>query len=173
MLEASVFLGILDEPDVEWLVANSKRQDIESGSVLIRLGEPVEFLYLIVDGAFNVTVSVPEERQVAKTYAGELLGEMSFVDWHPPSATVTAVMNSSVLAITKADLTGKIENDIGFAARFYKGISLLLSGRLRAAYGDELNLRADAEGKDEMDTLAMRFEEIRLRLTLRQRAKGA
>ena len=51
MLEASAFLGILDEPDVEWLVANSKRQDIPSGSILIRLGKPVEFLFLIVEGA--------------------------------------------------------------------------------------------------------------------------
>jgi CRP-like cAMP-binding protein len=173
MLEASAFLGILDEPDVEWLVANSKRQDIPSGSILIRLGKPVEFLFLIVEGAFNVTVSVPKEHQVAKVYAGELVGEISFVDWHPPSATVTAAMNSSVLAIAKADLIGKIESDIGFAARFYKGISLLLAGRLRAAYRDELDLRADAKGNDEMGTLATRFEEIQRRLTSRLRVKGA
>jgi CRP/FNR family cyclic AMP-dependent transcriptional regulator len=173
MLEASAFLGILHEPDVEWLVANSKRQEIQSGSILIRHGEPVECLYLIVEGAFNVTVSVPKEHQVARVYAGELVGEISFVDWRPPSATVTAASNSSVLAITKSDLTGKIENDIGFAARFYKGISLLLAGRLRAAYRDELDLRADAKGNDEMGTLATRFEEIQRRLTSRLRVKGA
>jgi CRP/FNR family cyclic AMP-dependent transcriptional regulator len=173
MLEASAFLRILDEPDVEWLVANSKRQDIPSGSILIRLGEPVECLYLIVDGAFNVTVPVPKEHRVARVYAGELVGEVSFVDWHPPSATVTAAMNSSVLAIAKADLTWKIEKDMGFAARFYKGISLLLAGRLRAAYRDELDLRADAEGTDEMGALATRFEEIQRRLTLGRRVQGA
>jgi CRP-like cAMP-binding protein len=173
MLEASAFLGILDQPDIEWLVAHSQRQDIRSGSVLIRLGEPVEFLYLVVNGAFDVTVSAPEEHSVAKLQAGELMGEMSFVDSQPPSATVTAAMNSSVLAINKTDLTWKIENDIGFAVRFYRGISRLLSIRLRAAYADELDLRADAGDKDEMGTLATRFEEIRHRLESRRHAKGA
>jgi len=173
MLEASAFLSILAEADVDWLVANSKRQDIQSGSVLIRFSEPVEFLYLIVDGAFDVTASMPKEHQVARVYAGELVGEMSFVDWHAPSATVTASMNSGVLALAKADLTAKIESDIGFAARFYKGISLLLSCRLRAAYAEELDLSANAEGKDEMATLAIRFEEIQGRLGLGRRAQGA
>ena len=136
MLEAAAFLGVLNEPDVEWLVANSKQHKVESGSVLIRRGQPVEFLYLIVDGAFDVTVFVPKkprgERHIATLYAGELMGEMSFVDSHPPSATVTAGMNCSVLAITKAALTEKIENDTGFGARFYRGVSVLLAGRLRA-----------------------------------------
>jgi CRP/FNR family cyclic AMP-dependent transcriptional regulator len=177
MIKALAFLGILDERDVEWLVANSKQRDIQSGFVLIRRGEPVEFLYLIVDGAFNVTVSVPKEHLVARVFAGELVGEMSFVDSHPPSATVTAGMNSRVLAITKADLTAKMEDDIGFAARFHKGISVLLSDRLRAAYDrgyvDQLDVRSDAEEKDELDTLAKRFDEIQRRLELRQRAKRA
>jgi CRP/FNR family cyclic AMP-dependent transcriptional regulator len=89
MLEAFTFLGILEEPDVEWLVTNSKWQDIQSGAVVIRQGEPVESLYLIVDGAFDVTVSASNDHQVARLYSGELMGEMSFVDSHSPSATVT------------------------------------------------------------------------------------
>jgi CRP/FNR family cyclic AMP-dependent transcriptional regulator len=172
MLEAVAFLRMLDEPDLEWLVANSKRQEIQSGCVLIRRAQPVEFLYLIVDGAFDVTLSGPDERHVARLYAGELVGEMSFVDLHPPSATVTAGVNSRVLAITKADLIGKIESDIGFGARFYKGISLLLAGRLRAAYAVDVRTRGDMEGKDEMGTLAMRFDEIQRRLDLRRLPRG-
>jgi len=177
MIKALAFLSILDERDIEWLVANSKQQDIPSGSVLVRMGEPVEFLYLIVNGAFNVIASVPNERNVARVYAGELVGEMSFVDLHPPSATVTASLNSSVLAISKADLNEKIEEDVGFAKRFYKGISVLLSGRVRAAhkrgYFDDLDQGADEEHKNEMETLALRFEEIQRRLESRRRAKGA
>jgi CRP/FNR family transcriptional regulator, cyclic AMP receptor protein len=173
MLEAFAFLGILDESDIEWLVANSKRQEIQSGSDLIRQGEPVESLYLIVDGAFDVTVSAPKEHRIARLYSGELIGEMSFVDLHPPSATVTASVNSGVLAIAKADLTKKIEHDAGFAARFYKGVSLLLSGRLRAVFGKEPDLHADPEGKKEMGALKMRFEEIQRRIESQRFAKGA
>lgn len=173
MLEAAVFLGVLNEPDIEWLVANSKQDQIRSGSVLIRRREPVEFLYLIVDGAFDISVSLPDERHIARLYAGELVGEMSFVDSHPPSATVTAGMDSSVLAITKAALTEKIENDIGFGARFFKGISVLLAGRLRAAYAVDLPIGAEAERKVEMDSLTLRFEEVQRRLGLRRLAQGS
>jgi CRP-like cAMP-binding protein len=171
MLEASVFLGVLDEPDIEWLVANSKREEIQSGSVLIRRGEPVEFLYLIVDGAFNATVFSPDERHIATLHAGELTGEMSFVDLHPPSATVTARMNSSVLAVAKTVLTEKIKSDSGFAARFYEGVSLLLTARLRAAYGLDIRPLPEAETKVEMDILERRYEEIQDRLGLRRSAE--
>jgi len=173
MLEAFAFVGVLDEPDVEWLVTNSKWQEIQSGTVLIRQGEPVESLYLIVDGAFDVTLSVPNDHQVARLYSGELMGEMSFVDLQPPSATVTAGMNSGILAIARADLTRKIENDVGFAVRFYKGVSLLLSGRLRAVFAQELDLQGDPEGRDEMGALKIRFEEIQRRFESRRFAKGA
>jgi CRP-like cAMP-binding protein len=172
MLEAAVFLGVLNESDIEWLVANSKQRQIRSGSVLIRRSEPVEFLYLIVDGAFDISISLPDERHIATLYAGELVGEMSFVDLHPPSATVTAGMDSSVLAITKAALTEQIENDIGFGARFFKGISVLLAGRLRAAYAVDRRMGAEAERKAEMDLLTLRFQEVQRRLGLRRIAKS-
>src|SRR5580700_10602552 len=171
MIKALAFLGTLDEPDVEWLVANSKRRDIPSGSILIRLGEPGEFLYLIVDGAFDITVPVPREHQVARAYGGELMGEMSFVDASPPSATVTASIDSSVLAIARAVLMKKIEEDIGFAARFYRGVARLLSGRLRASFEEQLDLSADPSGKDEMGALERRYEEIQRRLEQRKRAQ--
>lgn len=171
MLEAAAFLGVLEEADVEWLVANSKQRQLESGSVLIRRGEPVEFLYLIVDGAFEISVSMPDERHIATLYAGELVGEMSFVDRHPPSATVTAGVKSSVLAIHKTALTEKIENDKGFGMRFYKGVSVLLAGRLRAAYA--IDHRApDSAIRVEMSILEIRFEEIERRLGLPRSAQG-
>jgi CRP/FNR family cyclic AMP-dependent transcriptional regulator len=184
MRKGLIFLGILDGRDVDWLVANGKRQNIPQGTVLIREGAPVEFLYFVLDGAFEVSVSIPVKRQVARLYAGEMLGEMSYVDSRPPSATVTAAMNSSVLSIPREELSEKIEDDIGFAARFFKGLAVFLSDRLRATdhlgYGDKLDLREDVEDKDElaphlMDTLAMagmRFEELQRRVELQWRTGG-
>jgi len=171
MLEAAAFLGVLEEADVEWLVANSEQHQLKSGSVLIHRGNPVEFLYLIVDGAFEITVFTPEARHIATLYAGELAGEMSFVDMHPPSATVTAGVKSTVLAIHKPALTEKINEDRGFGLRFYKGVSVLLAGRLRAAYAVDPRV-PDAESRIEMSVLEKRFEEIERRLGLRRSARG-
>jgi CRP-like cAMP-binding protein len=173
MLEAAAFLGVLNESDLEWLVANSKQHEIQTGSVLIRRDEPVEFLYLIVDGAFKVTVATPDDTHVATLYAGELAGEMSFVDMHPPSATVTAGMISSVLEVSKAALAEKIQADRGFGTRFYRGVSVLLAGRLRAAYAIDRRPHGDRESQVEMGMLERRFEEIERRLGLRRLSKGA
>jgi CRP/FNR family cyclic AMP-dependent transcriptional regulator len=167
MLPAAAFLSVLSESDIEWLVANSEHHELGSGSVLIRRGEPVESLYLIVEGAFEVFIAMPDERHIATLYSGELVGEMSFVDLNPPSATVNAGTNSRVLAITKAALTAKIHDDADFGARFFKGISILLAGRLRAAYAPNPRLPPDANHKVEMDLLTKRFEEIRCRLASR------
>ena len=172
MLEARVFLGVLDEPDIEWLVANSRRHEVSAESVLIRHGAPVEHMYLIVDGAFDVTIFTPAARRIATLYAGELVGEMSFVDLHPPSATVSAAMNSIVLEISKALLLEKIQRDSGFGTRFYKGISVLLAGRLRAAYTIDHGARSAADSEKEMGILEQRYKEIHARLGVRRLASG-
>lgn len=166
MLEATIFLGVLHESDVEWLVKNSAEHEVAPGTVLIRCGEPVAFLYLLVDGALGVTVFSPDARHVATLYAGELAGEMSFVDLQPPSATVTAAMRSRILAIAKSALTEKIREDAGFGARFYKGISVLLAGRLRAAYSIDVRPHTDADSKIEVSVLEKRYAEIQHRLAL-------
>ena len=166
MLEANIFLDILHESDVEWLVANSKEHALPPATVLIRQAEPVEHLYLIVNGAFDVTVFSPDPRSVATLFPGELAGEMSFVDMHPPSATVTAKTRSRVLAIAKTALLEKVKIDPGFGARFYKGVSILLAGRLRAAYSIDIRRLPEADAKTEMDFLEQRYDEIQHRLGL-------
>jgi len=168
---AAAFLGVLEESDLEWLVANSKQYEMEPGSVLIRHTAPVESLYLIVDGAFKVTIAVPgeshpEEHHIATLYAGELAGEMSFVDKHAASASVTAGVKSRVLSVSKTALTDKIQNDSGFGTRFYKGVSVLLAGRLRAAYNVDRQTQGMSEGNVELGKLTARFEEIERRLGL-------
>jgi len=172
MLEATDFLGVLHESDLEWLVANSNEHDVPPGRVLIRHGELVEFLYLIVDGAFDVTISLPAPRHIATLYAGELAGEMSFVDLQPPSATVSAATQSRVLAIVKSALLDKIRNDAGFGTRFYKGVAVLLADRLRSAYSLSTHSPAGVDPQVEMTKLEERYADIQRRLGLRRRAKS-
>jgi CRP/FNR family transcriptional regulator, cyclic AMP receptor protein len=60
------------------------------------------------------------------------MGEMSFVDQAPPSATVQAMEPSFVLDIPRRRLNAKLAEDAGFAARFYRALSMFLAARLRA-----------------------------------------
>ena len=70
------------------MIAAGMKKELPSGSVLIQEGQTVESLFLVLDGVLSVTKgsSVP----IARLMSGEIVGEISFVDKHPPSASVQA-----------------------------------------------------------------------------------
>jgi CRP-like cAMP-binding protein len=125
-------LGVLDDEDVDWLIDAGQRQELHPGDILIREGAPCGDLFLILDGSLEVSVAALKDQPIAVLATGEVVGEMSFVDGQPPSATVTALEPSVVLAISLAQLRDKLQQDIWFAARFYRAVSILLSSRLRS-----------------------------------------
>src|SRR5690242_15674808 len=104
MRKVLFFLGILDDEDLDWMIAVGRRESVAAGTVLIREGEPITHIYLILDGAFSVSVKTLGGREIVRLFAGEVVGEMSLVEARPPSATVQAVMDSWVLAIPRPQL---------------------------------------------------------------------
>jgi hypothetical protein len=85
---------------------------------------------------------------------------MSLVDGRPPSATVRARDDALVLAIPCERLKAKLQEDSGFAARFYKAIAIFLSDRLRGKLemlGGEPQPRLDEDAfdADELDPALM------------------
>lgn len=125
-------LGVLEDEDVDWLIESGQRLEIQPGDVLIREGEPCDQLFLILDGTLEVSVAALATAPIAQLATGEVVGEMSFVDGQPPSATVTALQSSIVLAISCGQLRHKLQQDIWFASRFYRALAILLSSRLRS-----------------------------------------
>ncbi|HEY9736060.1 MAG TPA: cyclic nucleotide-binding domain-containing protein [Trichocoleus sp.] len=125
-------LGVLEDDDVDWLVAAGKRLALPEGEVLIQEGQPTDAIYLLLDGTLHVTVAALKEQVMAELFSGEVVGEMSFVDTQPPSATVAAAQPSVVLAIPASALQQKLSTDPAFASRFYKALAILLSSRLRS-----------------------------------------
>lgn len=124
-------LGELSDSDVDWLVQVGKKTPVNAGATLIQEGCPVDTLYVLLEGALVVTISALEGRQIAQLACGEVVGEMSFVDAYPPSATVRTLDDSLVLAIPRSALTEKLQSDEGFGCRFYRALAVLLSRRLR------------------------------------------
>ncbi len=124
-------LGILEDEDVDWLVSTGQRRELPEGEVLIREGEPNAAIYLILSGRFVVSLARSPQTEIAHLTSGEVVGEMSFVDHLPPSATVTATESSVVLAIERDILDQKLTQDVSFAQRWYHALAVLLSTRLR------------------------------------------
>lgn len=172
MRKALYFLGILNDSDIDWLVAAGSRREVGAGINLIDEGRPIDSVFLVIDGAFSVHSAALGGKQIAQLMSGEVMGEMSFVDSALPSATVKALERSFVLSIPRRRLNAKLAEDNGFAARFYRALSMFLADRLRNTVASfatgARQLREEEELQDEsMDNIAMagaRFDWIQQRL---------
>ena len=164
MRKVLYLMGILNDIDVQWLASNGRKSMFAAGSVLIRQGEPVEHLYVVLDG--RLSVELGGGVQIATLKPGEVIGEISFVDSRPPLASVVAQVATTVLGIEKSVLKQKLESDGQFGSRFYRAIALFLADRLRTTTGrlgyataggreDEDESDSDELGSDLMQTVSL------------------
>jgi CRP/FNR family cyclic AMP-dependent transcriptional regulator len=153
--KALILLGILDDSDVEWMIRVGVKRQVGAGERLIREKEPLASFYVILDGAFAITAMATQDKRIATLYPGEILGEMSFVDARPPSATVTADLDSLVLDVPRTELSHRLSEDIGFNARFHRSLAIFLAQRLRdtvatLGYGKTVQLDESVEDDGEI-----------------------
>ena len=131
MKKVFFLLGELDDEDIDWMISTGLREEVVAGTVLIAEGQPIDTLHILLEGTLSVSVNALEGKTIARLTSGAVVGEMSFADARPPSATVMAVENSLVLSIPRHQLVEKLKQDEGFASRFYRAIAIFLSTRLR------------------------------------------
>ncbi|MBF2073036.1 MAG: cyclic nucleotide-binding domain-containing protein [Synechococcales cyanobacterium C42_A2020_086] len=131
MKKALYMLAQFSDRDFDWLLTAGRKKEISANRVLIHEGEPIDALYLILSGSLTVCVEALGGEEIAQLRQGEIVGEMSFVDSRPPSATVKAIEHSLVWTIPRSRLTAKLLQDVEFACHFYHAIAVFLSDRLR------------------------------------------
>jgi CRP/FNR family cyclic AMP-dependent transcriptional regulator len=168
MRKALYLLGQLDDLDIEWMIEYGRRESIPRGHAIITQAQQIDSLYVILTGRFIVVNERDDARELARLGSGEIVGEMSFVDAAPPSATVKADEESTVLALPRASLKRKLQGDPAFAARFYRAVAMFLSDRLRAtSAGAGSALEDDELDPNVLDTVHLagqRFDRILKRL---------
>lgn len=161
MRKVYLILATLTDEDVDWLVRTGRVIRPAANDEVIRQGEPARDLFFVMEG--SVIVSVAGVGEVARLQQGEIVGEMSFVDREPPSATVRCDEGVALLAIDRRDVADRLSRDLGFAARFYQAMAMFLSDRLRVAngsFGDD----ADELSEASLETLSIagqRFDTMR------------
>ncbi|MEM7051279.1 MAG: cyclic nucleotide-binding domain-containing protein [Acidobacteriota bacterium] len=156
MRKVLYLFGQLNDEDVEWITENGQKRALDAGQVLIRQGVPVDALFFLLRGKLSVHLGAAE-REIARLNVGEIVGEMSFVDARPPSATVRSSTAALVFALDRALLLAKLDRDMGFAARFYKALAIYLSTTVRErhralGYGSQGDLEELVE-EDDVDEL--------------------
>ncbi len=154
MRKVLYILGQLNDTDVAWMGQSGRKMTLRPGDRLIQEGRETPDLFIVLDG--QVDVQVAGVGTVASLSSGEILGEMSFVDKAPPSATVIAARQTRVLALEKALIEERLGSQPDFAARFYKALAIFLADRLRTT-----TLRKSTSGattgtaEDELDDMVL------------------
>jgi len=154
MRKVLYILGLLTDADVEWIARTGVRRRVMEKELLSQEGRPVEWVIFLLQGEF--LVSAQGVGEITRLGAGEIVGEMSFVDSAPPSATVTAVGEGLALFLDKQAVSRKLETDLAFGCRFYRALAIFLADRLRGTvrrmgYGDVKDLASESIARDELD----------------------
>lgn len=149
-----MFSELLDE-DIDWLGAIGTTHKISRNETLIVEGSIVPALYIVIEGQFTVTNRFLSSSVGDFTLtSGDIVGEMSFVDGRPSSASVSANSDCKVLAISHDSIGRRIEEKADFGVRFYKSIALFLSLRMRSTTGGMMissTQTLEAHDPDELD----------------------
>lgn len=130
-----IFEGIPGEI-IERISRKGRSLRLNKGDILIQEGDPVQSIYCILDG--EVDVFVPESWQrrddmnwVNLLVDGACIGEYSFVDRQPASATVRANSELALFEISHEALQEVLDGDDALRARVYRNLLDCLVDRLR------------------------------------------
>jgi voltage-gated potassium channel len=100
-----LFAG-LDKHDLDAIERISAEQDVESGAVLIREGEPGRSFYVLLEGEAEVS---RDDRVVNRLGAGDFFGEISLLSDRPTTASVAASGPARVVVIAPVDFRRLLE----------------------------------------------------------------
>ena len=121
-------LPYLSRNDWSLIVDRAKHVTFKKGEMLVQQGKASKVLYLIAGGKVSVSVM---GAQLARIGAGEICGEMAFLEDSIPSATATADEAVEAFAVEWKSLADLFELFPHLASRFYRSLAVNLSRRLR------------------------------------------
>ncbi|ATB33954.1 cyclic nucleotide-binding domain-containing protein [Melittangium boletus] len=100
VMNTSALFRPFGRKDRRALVERFRARDVRRGDLLIREGQPVDGLYVVLSGEVAVNKA---GQPLASLREGELFGEMSLLHKTPATATVTATRNTSLLRLPRED----------------------------------------------------------------------
>jgi NTE family protein/lysophospholipid hydrolase len=104
MLRASHLFGVLDDAVLNDLAQYVELQDVSGGSLLIREGDPSDFMVIVVTGRLRVSRRTPKGELLLynEICPGESVGETGLILHQARTADVTAVRDSTIAVLSRA-----------------------------------------------------------------------
>jgi len=116
----AIFKDVLDAQQLDALFSACDVRSLPSNTVFIRQGEAGSSMFVILEGAARVSISVAggEIRDLAVLAGGDIVGEMSLMTGAPRAATVTSLTLVRVLEVTKESIETLLKATPGLLERF-------------------------------------------------------
>lgn len=129
----------------DWILDSAEELELPAGAVLIEEGQDIGHLSILIEGVLRVFHPDRPNQPIANVGPGQIIGEMSFIERLPASASVKAAERCMLLTLPFDSLREKIGRDQAFKAEFYGALLEGLSGRLRRITGKLNSLQNDAQ----------------------------
>lgn len=108
----------------------SESLKVKAGEYLLREGEASTQMFYLQSGTMGVfKIKGNLENQIGTIYSGEVVGEMSFLDKEPRSASVKAITDAEVTVIPSE----KFDRALNSMPAWHKALVHTLLERLRKA----------------------------------------
>ena len=121
-----LFHGVAPD-DVQELLQECDRRDVETGEVLLSPENKNDHVYLVLSGRLHVRVGSSDSPVIATMDVGACAGEMSIIEDRDPSAFVIAAEPSHLLVIHQSILWKMVDASHAFS----KNLLVVLSERVR------------------------------------------
>jgi CRP-like cAMP-binding protein len=133
LVRKSVLAKELTDGDVEVVAALVHLHKLEDGQVITPEGEPDSHMHVIVNGALAVSRPGPDGtwENLHVMTAGDLVGELSFLDGTPRYAALRAVGQTEIFSLDRADLESLVEKHPWIAYRLMRAIVRFTHGLQR------------------------------------------
>ena len=140
--DSADLLFLPDATAADWATVFSYAEvrRVDAGLALVQAGEHDRALYLLTEG--TVGVRLPRDEGAFKQIdAPSVLGELSFFDGYPRSATLEAVTDVEVVRIDLAAFDRLHEHEPAIANLMLRDLARILALRLRLASAVIADLR--------------------------------
>ena len=105
VLKSVPMFAAFREEQLRTLVTVVMRRSAPRGSVIMREGDRIDSLYIVISGRLKVMMGETDGKEVILGIVGpgEIFGEMGLIDDGPRSASVVAIEPCELLVVTKGD----------------------------------------------------------------------
>ena len=135
---ADTLLQELSNADLDWLISTGERSRLSPGQPLRSSQLNAERVYILIEGKLGLnfgpgSATATPPMQIDELNPGEVIG-IETLFGRSEMTRVETLEPALVMALPVAKVQQKLQEDIAFAAHFYRAIAVILSSRLRRIF---------------------------------------